>query len=252
MKIKSILALLVLLGNCYSARCQQADTTYLNDEGKKVSSLAEATSYMIAIPDPLSQKGHIERTYIRSGKLKSVAEYSDSLDTLEIGEYKEYYENGQLHIDSHFDQKGKLTGTLLTYWENGKLKRNDLYKNDKLVRGECYNEVGNSVPHYDYLVMPQFPGGEDALLHFLESKIRYPKGARKKNIQGDVLVQFVVEKTGEVSNVEIKKGVSPDLNEESLKVVKEMPRWKPGMKDGEVVNVEYTVPIRYVLQDVRR
>ncbi|MGH2643820.1 MAG: energy transducer TonB, partial [Chitinophagaceae bacterium] len=202
MKVISILVFLILLGKCYPACCQQTDTSYFNDNGKKVSSLSEATSYTITIPDPLPKKGHIEKKFFRSGKLKSVAEYSDSLDPLEMGNYKEYYESGQLHIDSHFDQKRKLTGALLTYWENGKLKRKDLYDNDKLVRGECYNEGGSPIPHFDYEVMPQFPGGENAMLHFLGRNIRYPKYARKRNIQGEVLVQFIVEKTGEVSNVE--------------------------------------------------
>ena len=96
--------------------------------------------------------------------------------------------------------------------------------------------------------MPEFPGGMDDLMTFLNSNIRYPKSAYDKNVQGRVIVQFVIEKDGTPTEFEIMRSVNPDLDAEALRVMKEMPKWKPGMQRGQVVRVKYTIPVTFRLQ----
>ena len=95
--------------------------------------------------------------------------------------------------------------------------------------------------------MPEFPGGTMALLEYLRSNIKYPKECRDNNIQGRVLVSFIVGKDGKITNPEIVLGVDPALDAEAMKVVAAMPEWKPGTQNGEKVRVQYTIPINFRL-----
>lgn len=95
--------------------------------------------------------------------------------------------------------------------------------------------------------MPEFPGGELALRKWLSSNIKYPTIAAENGIQGKVYVTFVVDKDGSISNATIVRGVDPSLDQEALRVVNQLPRWKPGMQRGKPVRVSYTVPINFQL-----
>lgn len=97
-------------------------------------------------------------------------------------------------------------------------------------------------------VFPEFPDGMDALRSYIAQSIIYPRTAAKNKEQGRVFVQFVVETDGRISNVKIARGVSPDLNAEAIRVVKRMPSWSPGLKDGKPVRVSFTMPINFRLQ----
>lgn len=96
--------------------------------------------------------------------------------------------------------------------------------------------------------MPEFPGGMKELLKFLQDNVKYPESAMKNNVQGRVIVQFVVEKDGTPTEFNVVRSVDPDLDAEALRVLKTMPKWKPGMQRGEVVRVKFTVPVAFKLQ----
>lgn len=96
---------------------------------------------------------------------------------------------------------------------------------------------------------PQFPGGINGLMQWLGENIYYPQECAENNIQGKVLVKFTVFKDGSVGNVEIVKSVNPLLDTEAERVVKALPKWTPGVLNGENVNVWYTLPINFKLQD---
>ena len=96
---------------------------------------------------------------------------------------------------------------------------------------------------------PEFPGGISGLMQFLSENIRYPVIAKDHGIQGRVIVRFVVSKTGEISNVEVLRGVDPSLDGEAVRVVEAMPAWKPGTQRGKAVNVYFTIPIQFSLSD---
>ena len=97
---------------------------------------------------------------------------------------------------------------------------------------------------------PTFPGGEAALLQYIASHIRYPAVAQENNIQGRVVVQFVVTKTGKVGEVKVVRSKDPDLDKEAVRVVKSLPNFIPGKMNGNAVNVWYTLPVNFKLQGV--
>ena len=92
-------------------------------------------------------------------------------------------------------------------------------------------------------VMPEFPGGMQAMMEFLKNNLRYPEELKAKGTQGNVVVQFVVDKEGSLTDVQVLRSVHPQMDAEAIRVVKAMPRWKPGMQDGKAVAVKYTVPV---------
>ena len=96
--------------------------------------------------------------------------------------------------------------------------------------------------------MPQFPGGQAALLEYLSKNIKYPVVAEENGIQGKVIVTFVVERDGSISDVKVVKSVDPSLDKEAQRVVKSMPHWIPGKQNGSAVRVKYTVPVTFKLQ----
>lgn len=118
--------------------------------------------------------------------------------------------------------------------------QNNVSKNDESTR--LYQVVEQ---------MPEFPGGQKALLKFLQNNVRYPAVALVNKIQGRTIVSFVVEPDGSVDNVEVAKSSSSVLDEEAVRVVKKFPKWKPGMIDGKPVRVKYCVPVNFKLQEVK-
>jgi TonB family protein len=96
--------------------------------------------------------------------------------------------------------------------------------------------------------MPAFPGGDKAMMEFIYNNIVYPEEAKEKNIQGRVVLRFVVKYNGEVGNVQVIKGVDPLLNKEAQRVIESLPVWKPGKQGGKPVNVWYSVPVTFQLK----
>ena len=96
--------------------------------------------------------------------------------------------------------------------------------------------------------MPSFPGGSAALMSYLSSNTKYPVVAQENGVQGRVIVSFVVERDGSISDVKVARSVDPSLDREAQRVVKSMPKWKPGKQNGSAVRVKYTVPVVFRLQ----
>jgi protein TonB len=94
-------------------------------------------------------------------------------------------------------------------------------------------------------VYPKFPGGEQALLYFLRSNVRYPAASLKMGIQGEVMILFIVESDGSISHVSILKGIGKECDEEAVRVIKSMPRWEPGRRHGRSVKVLLRIPILF-------
>ena len=112
----------------------------------------------------------------------------------------------------------------------------DLQKNDN---DKAYDVVEE---------MPQYPGGVGKLMEYVSMNVRYPKEAESKSIQGRVIITFVVEKDGSITDAEVIKSVDPALDAEALRVVKAMPKWTPGKQEGKPIRVKYTMPITFALQ----
>lgn len=91
--------------------------------------------------------------------------------------------------------------------------------------------------------MPEYPGGMQAMIEFLQANMKYPEDAAKQKVEGRVMVQFVVETDGRISDVHVAKQVFPSLDAEAIRVVQAMPKWTPGKEKGKVVRVKYNLPI---------
>ena len=91
--------------------------------------------------------------------------------------------------------------------------------------------------------MPEYPGGMQAMIAFLQTNMKYPEDAAKQKVEGRVMVQFIVETDGSVSDVHVAKQVFPSLDAEAIRVVQAMPKWTPGKEKGQVVRVKYNLPI---------
>ena len=96
--------------------------------------------------------------------------------------------------------------------------------------------------------MPEFPGGAVEMMKFLSENVKYPEAAMKAGTQGRVLATFIVEADGTVTNIKVVKKVSDEIDAEAVRVIKAMPKWKPGMQNGKVVRVKYTIPVSFRLQ----
>ena len=96
--------------------------------------------------------------------------------------------------------------------------------------------------------MPAFPGGEQKLMEYVAKNIKYPQIARETGIQGRVFVGFVVEPDGSISNVKLLRGIGGGCDEEAMRVIKSLPKWKPGKQRGKAVRVSYQIPVFFKLQ----
>ena len=118
---------------------------------------------------------------------------------------------------------------------------------EAVAQPEPKPEVENKV--FDVVEqMPSFPGGQQALMDYLSNNVKYPVVAQENGVQGRVVVSFVVEKDGSITDVKVVKSVDPSLDKEAARVVKSMPRWFPGKQNGSAVRVKYNVPVSFRLQ----
>jgi len=223
------------------------DTTYFNSNWNKVSLLEDASFYEILQFDQLDYYRATVSTYYKSGQIKKEVTYSDFQNKTRDGKYMEWYESGQLHREIDY-QSNKINGNLITLWENGLHKRIDTYENGIFIDGICFDSEGFETNHYDYRIAPEFPGGEKELLKFLASEVKYPADARRDGIQGSVIVRFIIDIDGTIQDIKIEESAHEYLEEEALRVVDRLPRYKPGMIDGELVSIPVKFPIRFKLE----
>ena len=123
-----------------------------------------------------------------------------------------------------------------------KIERNE---NEKIKKRVIV--VGNEKVYDTLEVLPEFPGGVEGLMKYIGENLKYPADAIENKIEGRFVVQFVVNKIGEVTNVRTMNSLYPSCDEEAIRVVRAMPKWTPGKQDGKAVNVYYTLPIVYKL-----
>lgn len=118
---------------------------------------------------------------------------------------------------------------------------------EAVAQPEPKPEVENKV--FDVVEqMPSFPGGPSALMKYLSENVKYPVVAQENGVQGRVVVSFVVEKDGHITDVRVVRSVDPSLDKEAARVVKSMPSWIPGKQNGSAVRVKYNVPVSFKLQ----
>jgi TonB family protein len=115
------------------------------------------------------------------------------------------------------------------------------------VTEEYTSDIFESVPE-----IPTFPGGRDSLDVYLERKLIYPKLAKQYGIEGTVLVRFVVNQNGEISNVKVLRGIGAGCDEETVRIIRLMPKWNPGRQNGNTVRVYYNLPVRFGINNKKK
>lgn len=96
--------------------------------------------------------------------------------------------------------------------------------------------------------MPEFPGGEAGLIDYFNKNVHYPNSAKEKGIQGRVYINFIISKTGKVMYPYVVRGIGGDCDKEALRVIRQMPNWKPGKEQGKAVLVRYNLPVKFTMQ----
>ena len=134
---------------------------------------------------------------------------------------------------SSYGEKAKYGALIITTVKHQK----ELY-NEQISQPDVFDKVDEA---------PQFPGGMAGMMQYLSSNIRYPEDAREAGTQGRVIVSFVVEKDGSISNARVTKPTYSSLDDEALRVISAMPKWMPGKQNGEAVRVKYSVPVSFRL-----
>ena len=128
---------------------------------------------------------------------------------------------------------------LFTGHSNYQLKDTLLAPEEEIVEQPIYNVIDQ---------MPEFPGGIDKLLQFINDNMKYPTKAQTEGIQGRVAVQFIVDENGYIIEPNIVRSVESSLDNEALRLIKMLPQWKPGTLKGKAVKVKYTVPVAFKLK----
>ena len=223
-----------------------------------------------------NQKDGLWESFDRNSKLNSISNFSNGKLH---GAYTNYLKNGKIETGTYKNGKKNLLwsytnypnqlvktilysnglkeGKTTLYYSNGNLKETNLYKSDLLLQTKYFDTEGNQLKEEDiqddvvYTIVedqPEFPGGMAKMMKYLARKTQYPQLALEMNIQGKVYVSFIVEKDGAISNVYIIRGSHKSLDKEAIRVVKNMPKWKPGFQKGKKVKVKYTIPINFRLR----
>ena len=182
--------------------------------------------------------------YDEDGNLTIQGNYKQNHET---GLWKSFYPNGKLYTTQFFNEENNADGEFIVYYSNGKIRRSDSYKNGKFLKGKCYLKSGRDTTWFPFFVKPEFIGGEAKRIKYLKENIIYPVDAKEVGIQGIVYVSFYVCENGTLGNVRINRGVHSLLDDEALRVVKSMPRWKPGQSDGKPIKTEFLLPIKFTL-----
>jgi len=170
--------------------------------------------------------GFYIRDYTPSGKIEEEG-YSKSIFPLhKVGQYKSYYLDGS-------------TKQISAYSENEEIANENWDKEGKKTLDNVFGEADN---------MPEYQGGEKELLKYLAKNIRYPESARENNIQGTVYINFIVMEDGSVDQINVLRGIGGGCDQESLRVVRNMPKWNPGTHKGKPIRLIYTAPVRFILR----
>lgn len=157
--------------------------------------------------------------------------------------FKKIYEQGEV-------QNGKRNGQ----WTGGNnykdsIKFTETYEKGLLIKGESFDKHGKVYPYTVREASPEYEGGEQAFALFLSSNVTYPSEAKKNNITGRVLLQFVIERDGSLTEIKVAQAPNSELGNEGVRVLRLSPKWKPGIQYGRTVRVQYTVPLNFDLKD---
>lgn len=246
--MKQFLVLLFVLMN---TRLIAQDTLFLDAKRNEVSSMSLSKYYKVVYVNKEDVTIVTEKLFdTKTGIL--LAEqgfYRFSNKKYQDGVERKWDKSGQLIYEA-FYKIDKLNGKEIGYYPNGNIKRRAEYSNGVLLEGKCYTADGRDTIFYAYKEGASFPGGEKAMYEYIKKEIRYPAVCKKKKLEGRVLCVFIIEKDGSISNVTVDKGSGvPELDVEAVRVISEMPKWKPAIFEGRFVKIKFAIPVVFKLSE---
>lgn len=244
MKPLNSLLLLILLFAFMNGKGQDTTAYFINGKGDKVEK--EAAKYSRKV---LKQnKQWLVWDYYLNGPLQMSAIYSDKKLTTKNGLKSSFYENGNPSSALNYTD-GKLIGTSTWYFENGQKSAVEIYNSKGLVSFEFFDEKGNKLEgDLQPVEYPQFPGGADSLVFYLQKVLKYPPNALKNKTEGTVIVEFYIDTDGSVKGAKINKSIHPELDAEALRVVNSLPNFSIGKQHNRPVKVQNAIPIKFYNQ----
>ncbi|GLU51757.1 hypothetical protein Dfri01_12180 [Dyadobacter frigoris] len=184
------------------------------------------------------------KDYFKSKKIQMEGFYLDKKLTKMQGPFVWYYENGQVKTKSQYHNNDQIDEHY-EYYESGELDTFRKFDNSgELVEQHLYKKDGSE----SNFTNAEFPGGIPEMYSFLGEHIKYPKDLRKKGLEGRVVVSFVVRKDGSLDNVNVVSSPNSSLSWEAVRVVRQMPKWKPADRDGIPLDIQYKLPVNFTLQ----
>jgi protein TonB len=231
--------LLILSTSCFA----QIDTIYFNKYFRKASK-QEHEYYGWLIPEGGKYKREI---YYPSGALK-LTSYCLDKDTphKSDGLSLEYDSIGKLYLQQSFSN-GKLNGELIKYYSSGKVRRREVYEMDSMRSGHCFDTAGGEVPYFPAMVLPHYPGGDSKLFKLIKKHIVYPPRARAREIEGRVVVGFVVDENGNITDIVVKRSTNPLFDQSAVDAVSKLKPFTPGKIEGERAKIPMVLPINFKL-----
>jgi len=219
--------------------------------------------------NPDNKNGEFNYFY-SSGMQKKKCSYKDNQLN---GKYLTWYDNGTIKQKSTYNnnkldgltkiwseegvlrkyveyKNGKINGKLISYYSDGQETRNELYKNDSLIKSMCYSPTGADTIYFKHFTPPQFLGGDiTKFSKWVLIKLRYPLEAKEKKEEGEVGIKFTVSRTGKVGTVQIIKQDKTYFNSEVLRVINNSPLWSPAMRDLDTISITFQLPVKFTLPE---
>ena len=208
---------------------------YFFENGKKMSEV----TYIENQPD-----GEYMEWY-SNGKEKSLTTIQNGIMD---GDYRTWTEQGIPQLNIKY-KTGELDGTFISYYDNGKPVRKDVYSNGELKKKKCFTRDGKDTTWFEYLQMPEFPGGPEKLNEYIDKELIYPKEAKEDLKEGVVTIEFAIGREGNIAKVKVVKADKDYFNVEAIRLVSAFPKWFPGKKDGQLVEVTLSLPIRFSIKN---
>jgi protein TonB len=240
-------------GSCWIVNFwgKEGNKTISNGTGKYISYYSNGMEEVIGWYQNGKRVGKWKWYYL-NGEVEALGEYD--LDGRKIGKWIWKYNNGEKYSSVFFND-GVHDGADSTWNSNGELKKISVYKNgtvignekNNLKKGKVLHNKDNSMELEQDEKPPEFVGGREAMVQYINRTFTYPSDAARKNIQGKVKVFFIVSNTGKVVAAKVVNSVDELLDEEALRIIENMPDWIPSTAFGIPVNYKLILPINFKL-----
>lgn len=245
--LKNMKYILIVLCVLSSALLYGQDTLFYKGN-EKVNSKENCTYFQFDTKDKKKDL-YTTKSYYKNGRKRSASSYvinEKGFNALH-GKKRQWFEDGHKKQVAYY-KNGQLNGKVTSHYANGKIKRRDVYKNGELVKGKCWNEQGQQVAHKPFFVKAAYAGGDDKRQRFFLDHLRYPAVARENEIQGKVILDFVIKEDGSIEGIKVVQSVHEALDLEAKRVIGTMPKWIPASEDDEPVRSYFQIPIQFRLQ----